>query len=88
MLMKSDEVRGKSEGAGLKRHAHLRPAQPLEARAAVVEQDEEKEQMPLLLQVSPFVTLHLRSRELHESFGTRIPRISLAARHFDAFLRN
>lgn len=52
--------RGVREGEREGGHAHLQPIQPLGARQLVVkEQDEKKEQMPLLLQVSSFVTLHL-----------------------------
>lgn len=56
----------------------------------VKEQDEEKEQMPLLLQVSSFVTLHLRSREfsMNLSVSPSPPHISFAARHLDSFLLN
>lgn len=45
-----------------------------------VEEDAEKEQMPLLLQVSSFVTLHLRSREFSMNLSEYPPYISFARR--------
>lgn len=66
--MKSGEVRGsgekdREEEGPSRRHAHLRPISNRRQRnideRRSEEGREEKEQMPLLLQVSSFVTLHL-----------------------------
>lgn len=65
-MVRSDELKKKRGWEGGREDfqgARALVTNPTVGSRWVKEQDEEKEQMPLLLQVSSFVTLHLRSRE-------------------------
>lgn len=91
MMARSDELGG-GKTEEIFKGARALATNPTVGSRWVKEQDEEKEQMPLLLQVSSFVTLHLRSREFSMNLSGVPPlpphRISFAARHFDSFLLN
>jgi len=65
-MARSEEGRDRRRGKGGENFQRARAlaTNPTVGSRWMKEQDEEKEQMPLLLQVSSFVTLHLRESSL------------------------